>query len=241
MKAFVVCRDRVTYARRCVDALTTAGLDIVVVDHGSAWPPMLDWLVDLDVESIARTDVEVAWWPNQHPRDLWAPGGPIEIHLGAMERFIVTDCDVVPDEACPADWVDRLVDLLDRFPGARKAGLGLRTDDLPVHFADRDRVIVWERQYQHVDDGGRLYASAGLGEAVWADIDTTLAMYRGFEAFTLGPALRMRPPFVARHLAWYEDTADPTPEQAFYRSRAEHGHWRQPDGFIDEHGLRGSS
>jgi len=237
LKAFVICRDRVTYARRCIEAMWLAGLDVVAVDHGSTYQPMLDWLCAHDVESSAA--FEVSWWPNRHPRDLWTPGGVIECRVSAGERFIVTDCDVVPDEGCPGDWVKQLGALLDRLPSARKAGLGLRTDDLPDRFEHAGTVREWERKYQAVEDGGLADFTPADGRAVVADIDTTLAMYRWFEPFTTGTALRMRPPYVARHLPWYEDSANPTVEQAYYAAHAQYGHWRAPEGFTDDHNLGG--
>lgn len=231
----MISRDRVTYARRCVDALWAAGLDVIVVDHGSNWPPMVDWLCEMDAQYVGEHPFEVAWWPNRHPRDLWAPGGAIERRVKPGERFIVTDCDVVPDDDCPADWVRTMGIYLDHLPAVRKVGLGLRTDDLPPCYARRDEVQAWEARYQAptatpVGDGG-----------VLADIDTTLAMYRGFEPFALGPAVRLQPPYVARHLPWYEDTANPTREQVHYQRRAQHGHWRDPDNYNDDHALGGST
>jgi len=228
--AFVIFRDRVSYARRCIDALYDARLDVVIVDHDSAWPSALD-LLDRARRLPALHDgtPRLVRDTNRHPRDLWRLGGPIGAAVGPGERFIVTDCDVVPDEGCPGDWPALLGELLDRFPNVAKAGLGLRIDDLPDHFAHKARVIEWETG---VLDG--VYAE---GRARRGDIDTTLAMYRRYEPFALGPALRTVAPYMARHLPWYEDTANPTPEQAFYRKYAEYGHWRDPDGYADTHNL----
>ena len=234
MKAFVLCRDRVTYARQCVDALFAAGLEVVIVDHGSTWPPMVEWLTAPGKNPKLWTFTG----PNRHPRDLWRLGGPIMQMVGADERFIVTDCDVIPDPACPRDWLARMWATLDRYPAVRKVGLGLRTDDLPAHFAHADMVRQWEAQYQAVGDGGRLNPMTSDTGAVIADIDTTLAMYRWYEPFTLGPAVRLRPPYVARHLPWYESTLHLDIEQQYYRDHAEHGHWRNPTEYGDDYGLR---
>lgn len=232
MLSFVIVRDRVTYAQQCVEALERAGLDVLVVDHESMWPEARQWL-----EPFRWTSPPRIWSDdNRHPRDLWRPGGPIDHCVPPGEQFIVTDCDVVPDEACPGIWVDLLHGLLDANPAAVKAGLGLRTDDLPPSFAHAALVRDWEAKFQPPIAAP---VNGGL-PAVWADIDTTLSLYRRYEPFKLGPAIRTTAPYLARHLPWYEDTANPTPEQAFYYSRAEHGHWRAPDGFNDEHGLGGT-
>jgi hypothetical protein len=237
VKAFVLTRDRVTYARQCVDALLAVGLDVIIVDHGSTWPPMRDWLWAWATYGEARVTVELG--KNRHPRDLWRVGGPLMRSVGADERFIVTDCDVIPDHNCPADWPDRMRATLDRYPAIRKVGLGLRTDDLPPWYQHADMVRSWEAQYQAAADGGRLGPMATDNGAVIADIDTTLAMYRRYEPFTLGPSIRLRPPYVARHLPWYEDSLHLDIEQQYYRDHAEHGHWRSPSTYHDAHGLEG--
>lgn len=250
MLAFVIMRDRVTYARRCVAALEAAGLDVVIVDHGSTWPEALRWLNGLDERSNwgvrdgqgdwAAQYPRIDWHENRHPRDLWRerdedrPGllGPIRAYTEPDERFVVTDCDVVPADDCPADWLAYLGTLLDEYPAAVKAGLGLRTDDLPPWFARRDEVRLWEATYQP-----GCARPVGSWSAVWADIDTTLALYRRPGPFRLGPAIRTTAPYEALHLPWYEDTANLPEEIKFYNSRAEHGHWRNPDGFEDTHGI----
>lgn len=243
MKAFVVCRDRVTYADACVKALLAANLQVHIVDHGSTYPPMRQWLRGSNNPiwqglQLPRGN-SITGAPNRHPRDLWLPDGTIQRVVEPGERFIVTDCDIVPDPGCPADWVDRLAWMLDRLPSAKKVGLSLRTDDLPACYERAPMVREWERQFQAVPDGGVLNFMPGDGAGVMADIDTTLALYRRFEPFALGPAVRLRPPYVARHLAWYEDTANPTPEQMYYRERAAYGHWRAPEGYNDTHHLGG--
>jgi hypothetical protein len=232
VKAFVITRDRLTYTRRCVEALLDAGFggDVVLVDHGSTYPPMLDWR---DAGGLPF-GVEVWADDNRHPRDLWRTGGPIEQCVEPGERYIVTDCDVVPADDCPGDWVAYLGQLLDHNPHAVKAGLGLRTSDLPEHFTHAATVQAWEAKYQPP-----LAAPVGVWSAVWSDIDTTLAMYRGSGPFRLGPAIRTMAPYEALHLPWYEDTVNPSEEAAFYAAQAVHGHWRKPDGFADDHGLEG--
>jgi hypothetical protein len=238
VKAFVITRDRVTYARQCVETLQAIGLDVVIVDHDSRFPPMVEWLADLELyaDEVSQDGVPwIVWGDNRHPRDLWRPGGPIAQLVPPGERYIVTDCDVVPDsDIRAASWWQLLGDLLDANPRAVKAGLGLRTDDLPEHYAGRAQVQAWEARFQppHARPVDRDSSPPG----VWADIDTTLAMYRGTR-FALGPAIRTTAPYLARHLPWYEDSANPTPEQVFYRKRAEFGHWRNPDGFVDTHNL----
>src|SRR6266496_286405 len=99
MKALMIFRDRVTYGQRCLAALQSRGLEVVIVDHGSTWPPAVEWLKSLDVGVIRRSG-------GRHPRDLWTWDGLPDVV--ESERFIVTDPDTVPSDCCPDDWVERL-------------------------------------------------------------------------------------------------------------------------------------
>lgn len=241
MKAIVIARDRVGYTRRCVDGLAaSAGItDIHIVDHGSTYGPMLDYLGKVAGERPDQR-LHVHWRSNTHPRDLWAaPGSAFPGLVGivpAGERFIVTDCDIEP----PTDpgWVHHLGALLDLNPDAVKAGCGLVTDDLPDHYEHADRVRMWEANYQGFNTLRRDKTS-GLA---WYDasVDTTLAMYRRLEPFAIDPAVRTADAkFMARHMTWYEDSAAPTEEAVYYRANMLGGvsHWANPDGYQGTYGL----
>lgn len=210
MKAFVIFRDRVTYGRQCVASLLSAGLEPVIVDHGTTYPEAETWLKQLAANGTEVVDAG----PGNHPRSLWD-------HLWfrqmcGNDRYVVTDPDVVPSEDCPPDWPERLALVLDNCAGYHKAGLGLRLDRIPDCYPRRENVITWETQFW-------LHP---LSEGVYhADIDTTLALYipipeMGCHSFR---AVRTGPPYVADHLAWYEDTAHLTDELAYYHAHAEPG------------------
>lgn len=215
MKALIIFRDRVTYARRCLEALMEADLDPVIVDQGSTWPPALEWLKHLE-----SCRVTVLRRGGGHPRGIW-DWAAFRGTVGTTDRYIVTDPDVVPAASCPLDWPARLERVLSEHPSATKAGLGLRIDNIPEDYQRRDQLIAWESSYwQHpVADG--VYR---------AGIDTTLAMYRPLmqqHGFVLDGAMRTGPPYVADHLAWHENLDDPDEEIRYYYEHAEPGiaHW----------------
>jgi len=223
-----VTRDRVSYAQQCLEALRrTEGIDdIYLVDHRSTYIPMLDWLGSVAgpyTRGGTAGRVHVLWHDNAHPRDLWS-NGTLAAALRPDERFIVTDCDVVPD--APSDWLVWLATALDRYPGMVKAGLGLRVDDLPERYAHRERVQTWESQWT---TASRI-TPYGDHLVYRSPVDTTLALYRRLEPFAMEPAIRSTHPYVARHLTWYENSARPTEEQRWYYRQATPGvsHWQDP-------------
>lgn len=207
MKAFVIFRDRVTYVKNCVAALDAAGLDVYVVDHGSSWPAALAWLAQTQATVLRRGG-------NAYPWQLWEWGPFRDIMLGDPEPYVVTDPDVVPSRSCPADWPVRLGDVLARS-GSVKVGLGLRLDKLPP--SRRKQITAYEYQF---------WADEWEEGVFRANTDTTLALYRPFTEyplFALGPSLRTGWPYVANHLAWYEDSGL-SPELRHYYSHADAGH-----------------
>lgn len=211
----VIVRDRVTYLQQCLTSLEASGaqLDIHLVDHGSTWPPMLDWL--------HSCRFPVHWCGPRPPRALWEWDGLPGIVRDS--RYVVTDPDLVLD--CPDDWLCRLSDEL--RPEVVKVGLGLRLDDLP-DTPVAAAAVAWEAPFWT--------AHTPTGRAFRAPVDTTIALYQPLTispGFRLHPAARMAPPYLARHLPWYA-TAD-TAEDVHYRAHVlpgashwAHGGWENP-------------
>lgn len=210
MRAFIIFRDRVTYASKCLAALEAAGLDVMIVDHGTTWQPAQDWLRELR----KNTGVSVVdMGPGHHPRDLW--NNAWFRHMNARDRYIVTDPDVVPSEDCPLDWPEHLSGVMDRFPSYHKIGMGLRIDRIPEHCAYRQEVLDWEAQFWKTRLGDE--------EVYHGDVDTTLAIHvpiqeMGTHSFS---GVRTGFPYVDDHLAWYEKTGDLTEEQQYYHDHSE--------------------
>lgn len=201
----VITRDRVSYTRLCVAALERCPeLNIHIVDHGSSWPPMLDWLAGCPHPVHRRGDLP--------PRALWEWDGLAGI-VGTVRPYLVTDPDVLLD--CPPDWLRILHEVLDS--GVAKVGLGLRIDDLPdTELAGKVRQ--WEGAFWRDELNGLAYR---------APVDTTLALYQPLIAakFVLGPAYRLKPPYLLRHLPWYGDLD--SAEANYYRAHMLPGtsHW----------------
>ncbi len=216
MRAFIIFRDRVTYGKRCLTALLAAGLEPVIIDHGSTWPEAVAWLASLE-----KSGVMVLRRDGGHPRGIWG-WGMFRAACG-NDRYIVTDPDVVPSENCPGDWVQHLSGILDHAPRyCHKVGFGLRLDRIPEHSLRREQVLRVEEAYWKRE----------LVPGVFdAPIDTTLALHvpqaecgcHSFEAQRTGY------PYVADHLAWYESgNREELPEEiAWYYEHAEPGitHW----------------
>lgn len=199
---YIVCRDRLKDLRRLIEWLERAQhRNIILLDNASTWPPLLEYL------NASRH--EVRWLGgNLGSHALWNAGmAPRD------ERFVLTDCDIVPTEWCPLDAMAHLHRLMDEHRRP-KVGLGLYLDDVPADMPS----LGWERQLvsretQTVVSGCAVFDSL---------IDTTFALYEAGSAFQY-EALRTGHPYQARHMsaAWYPELF--SEEDAYYLERAETG------------------
>lgn len=183
---FIICRDRLGSLQRLVDWLETAGHErLILIDVQSTYVPLLEYLAD-SRHRVIRLNENVG---HLAP---WRSG--IVQQYAPTEPYVVTDCDVVPDEECPHDAVAYLRDRLLKEPSLLKIGLSLRIDDLPDRYPQAAHVRAFEARFWQ-----RMH-SPGL----WAaDVDTTFAVYRPARPFDTHPAARTDKPYQARHLPWY--------------------------------------
>ena len=197
-------RDRLSALLDLVAWLEKVGQEnIWICDNASTYEPLVDFLHSTD-HNVVFNEV------NLGHRGPWLSG--LVTELGLNSPFIVTDDDVVPSAECPSNALDLFHSTLIQHPDIDKVGFSLRLDDLPSCYAHRNEVILWESQFwQHVHPSGFFVA----------EIDTTFAMYRAGEGHQNNRALRSKPPYVARHMPWYQDSSHPTEEQCFYVEHAD--------------------
>lgn len=201
---FITCRDRVSVLRLLVRWLEQAGYErLILIDNDSTYPELLDFYSSTPYPKVfLHANVgHLAPWK----------AGVID-DFAAGQPYIVTDCDVVPDERCPSDVAEMLGHLLLRYPGYKKAGLGLRLDDLPPEYPHSELVRQWESQFWQRKIRRNVFH---------ANIDTTFALYRAGSSFAVSPSIRTGAPYLARHIPWYTDQDILDDEETFYRDRAD--------------------
>ena len=170
----------------------------IVIDNGSNYQPTLDWYSTIKNNVIIVPDNIL-----KDHRVFW------NLNLNSYfksENFAVNDPDLDISEL-PNDWFDVCANALKYSPGViKKVGPGLSLEGLPV-----------ERAFHEYLDG-RVENTPDKWEACnWvnhfneysfvAGLDTTLAVYckqreQLGDAYFLS-ALRMKPPYIVRHLPWY--------------------------------------
>jgi hypothetical protein len=204
-------RNRYTYLVQLITWLEKNGYsNIYIIDNDSTYPKLLDYYATTK-HTIFRLKENVGNY------SLWRTG----IYKQFInDYYIYTDPDVLPIEECPGDAIEVFMNLLKKYKGVEKVGFGLKIDDLPDHYADKEKVLVWEKKFWEKQIEKDLYD---------AEIDTTFAVYRPYanRGIWVPSAYRTGGKYIMYHLPWYENTTNPTEEDSYYKSHVRPGisHW----------------
>lgn len=203
--------NRLSFLKSLVNSLTVRGYkNIYILDNNSSYPPLLEYYKNCpyNVVMLGKNIGYKALWES-----------------GIFDKFkdsyyVYTDSDMEIDEGCPDDFMQHFVDLLKKYPFSQKVGFGLRIDDLPDHFVNKDKVIAHESSFWEKEIEPGLFKAA---------IDTTFALYRPYckgvasiyqEVYRTGGA------YLIRHLPWYADSGNLTEEEQYYvNTIVQSTHW----------------
>ena len=192
--------NRLEYLTKLIHSLEERGYrNIYILDNDSSYQPLLDY--------YKKTPYEVIYLhQNVGFLALWKT--PVYRRF-RKQFYVYTDSDVVLDEQCPDDFMKVFLSVLLEHPACMKVGFGIRIDDLPDHYSEKQSVINWESQY---------WANRVNNLLFKARIDTTFALYRPYCKGGSSPHLVFRTdfPYVIRHLPWYQDTRHLSEEDQFY-------------------------
>ena len=173
--------------------------DIIIIDNGSTYQPLLDWYESLQHQVVRTTNLghTAPWIPEINDR--------IKTPL-----YVVTDPDL-DLERTPRNCLEHLADCLRRLPWAKKIGLGLDISKVPPD----------SPYFAHVNSQEKCYWDLPLidGLVRYAPVDTTFAIYdkallNNYEI----TGARTDIPYIAAHQPW--QVVRPSEEFAFYLSTA---------------------
>lgn len=203
-------RNRLTYPLMLIDWLEKAGMKrIIIIDNASTYPPLLEYYSRTKHRVIRLSE-------NIGPLAIWWCDELKEVVSGF---YIYTDPDVLPDHAPGVEAFELMLAGLKKHLTLDKIGYALRIDDLPETFALKKDVVKWEEQFWKNKVSDEFFA---------APVDTTFAMYAPYaRGGGECKAFRTNFPFVAKHLPWYENSANPGEENLYYRTHAaaQNSHW----------------
>lgn len=227
MTIFIMNWQWLSWPQAQAKFLTDCGHEVIIVDNGSTYPPLLEWYKTCPYK-VVFTEPEKLTTYN---RFIWEMGLP-DIYT-KDNYYGVTDSDLEL-EGIPKDFAEVLIGDIERSPGILKSGFALRTDDLPnTPYANRYREGE-KNNFNNQDEHG-FYS---------IPVDTTFAIYSKERCNNLGAMWRPEgasvpssfldnfyfyrshrspAPYIARHLPWYMNIDNLTEEQQYHIKVCRHG------------------
>ena len=195
MRAYINNRDWLTPLIALLEQLDRLGLDPVIVDVQSTYPPLLDWYSSSNRRVVKYKDNV----------------GPIAGFITGLNDsdpyFVLTDVDL-DISGVPDDTLQVLRSAMDHLTDIHKVGLSLEIDDLPqtpiAGVARETEAKFWIEEVT-VPGPHRFWKGA---------IDTTFCLCRHHS--WIYDAVRADRPYTARHLPWYHDIDKLDAEQTYY-------------------------
>ena len=203
--------NRLTYLKSLINSLTSRGYhNIYILDNQSTYPPLLEYYQTCPYHVILLDK-------NLGYKALWIS----DVFKQFKDSYYVyTDSDMEISEECPDDFMQHFLNVLHQYPLSQKVGFGLRIDDLPDYFDNKQKVIAHEtRFWQH----------PVVTELYKAEIDTTFALYRPYckgVANRYSEVYRTGAPYLIRHLPWYVNSENMSEEEQYYVNNiTQSTHW----------------
>ncbi|MBK7668772.1 MAG: glycosyltransferase family 2 protein [Sphingobacteriaceae bacterium] len=195
--------NRLTYLKQLIDWLEANNYkNIFILDNASTYPPLLEFYKSTKhkVIYLGANIGYLALWKSEFFTSI------------KNSYYVYTDPDVVPNKNCPGDLVFKLYEVLTKYSEIEKAGPALLINDLPESYKSKQDVIAAETKYWKKELEKDVYD---------APVDTTFALYRPLAQGNAEEckAYRVGGNYSIHHLPWYEDTANPTEENLYYKSK----------------------
>jgi hypothetical protein len=218
--------DRIAVLRQSIESYRKLKPEPIIVIHdgGSTFPPMLEYLAELEKSGI---QVERSGRVTEN-EDLNKASVTIEKWFATNDApyYVVTDPDILIEDGFD-DLFEVYAWFLTRNPDIDVVGPMLRIDDIPDHYplkfvaAGRHYYQFWSKVPQIT----RIHGKQVLFQK--SKIDTTFGMYRkGFKFHHYNDGIRVYAPYAAKHLDWYIDPASMTPDQVYYMANSSKvAHW----------------
>ncbi len=237
---FVLTCDRLESLKRAlksyVDCIGTP-FEIVIVDFGSTYQPTVDYIKEMEHDGV-----KVYWeHPAGHPGHLNITNIPVQtyFHKRPKSNYVITDCDIELDNV-KGDILDVYSHLLNAIhsPPITSIGPMLRIDDIPDYYPLKKKLVLGgSHTVFHASPSHTVMYKGRKIKYTRAPIDTTFGMYKAGTQWTrLTSGVRLWAPYSAKHLDWYIDPNNLSPDQAYYMDHASKviTHWsnwgRSKDG-----------
>ncbi len=199
-------RNRLTYLLKLINSLEVRGYrNLIIIDNDSTFPPLLDYYKNYCKYKVCYLNKNLghlALWKSKH------------FLKYITSYYVYTDSDIEIINECPENFLQEFRNEMILSKNIQKIGFSLKINDLPIEYKNKDYVEQWESQF---------YIKHYSSDYFVAKVDTTFALYRPFSfggSSDFHLTLRSAYPLMARHLPWYENSAQMTAENIYYLENA---------------------
>lgn len=213
MKIFVANRNYVTWPRAMAEKFTGEGHEVIFLDNGSTYIPLLDWYKTCGLQVIRLG--------NNGGHALWTTDIINDLH----EPFITSDPDY-DLSMIPSDWDRVLLEGLREFPHVNKFGFTWEEHRVP----QENPAYIEDEMYKYSEPNNPRYPKYPNGWVAAAN-DSSFALQRPHSPDAI-TGIRKDFPYTGVHMPWHitlEPSADPTKmyylwddEIAYYFLTCEH-------------------
>jgi len=185
--------NRLTTTKKLVEDLQKLGYeDIVIMDNGSTYRPLLDWYKTQNVVHLPSNMGQLAIYNS----------GMLSVL--ASKWAVYTDSDIELSPMTPRGFIETMIEKAEKY-NVTKAGLALRVNDLPENeFTDIFKE--WESKF---------WKDVLERDVYKAHVDTTFCVLRTDSPFTY-EAIRLGGDYTCRHIPWYTDFGNLSEEERYY-------------------------
>jgi hypothetical protein len=221
---FILTCDRLECLKKSLqsyyDCIKTP-FEIIVIDFGTTFTNTIDYINSLEENGTKVYRMDKIYKPSELNMANNCIQDYFSTHIGS--NYIVTDPDVELDRT-NGDILDVYSYFLEANPAINVVGPMLRIDDIPDWYPYKkgimDGTMGLHKKFHSLPINKIIYNDNEI-KYVSAPIDTTFGMYKMRDSWQrLRHGARVLSPYSARHLDWYINFNDLTPDQEYYMNNS---------------------
>lgn len=204
---FLIVKDRLGVTREMLHTIFPLHglLEVVLLDQGSTYPPMTEYLSKWKAKNASVPPVSVV---HQKACDLKGMVDNVASYVASylkdhasVEFYVVSDPDLSL-RACKKDMLQLMTAVMRMCPTVAQVGTSLRMDNIPDSYHLKQKALSFESMYwskSFIMEWKELFVH--LFEA---PVDTTFAMHRATVPYgrLKTPSIRTGAPYMAEHIPW---------------------------------------
>jgi hypothetical protein len=207
MKIYINNRNYLTWPKGMAEKLSNDGHEIIFIDNGSTYEPLLDYYSTCGYEVIRLENVgNIAAWVKGIVTDL-------------KEPYVVTDPDYDLSDI-PSDWAEVLLSGFEEFPHIDKFGFSWEEKTVP----QENPAWLADQFNLHPEGLPMTWGNKLPNNWLGYPNDTSFAVYRPGIPFQIS-GIRKGRPYTGIHLPWHltlDPSADPTKRYVLFDDEIEY-------------------